>query len=373
MRMMIIGDANSIWIKSVIENTIDTQKNEVLLISYSNVKYRTWYEQQGISVILVPKNNYGKLHTLVSAYQLRKQLKNECFDRMLIYFVDRGSMIIGLSLKALAKECVAAFMGSDVFRAKKSTILFLKYALRKFDRINITTDAMLMQFRKDYGNFLDTKITRARFGINGLDYLKKNISNLNQSYGFPEIPRDKIVIAVGYNGHQAQQHLKVIDELKKFSQSELGQIHLIFRMTYGGNSEYVEGVKAEVQKLGCTYSFYTEYLSDEETALLTCLTDLLIHAQVTDALSACMMEHLYAGVQVFNPTWLSYLELQDPSVHYNKYRSFEEMGQLVRNNLIKKETYCKSIQLEQMRAHIEKLASWECLKSDWQKAYNGKS
>lgn len=369
MRMMIIGDADDLWLKSLIERTIDLRANQLLLISHSNIKYQAWYEEQGISVVLIPKNNLGKLNTFISAYQLKKQLKNECFDAMLIHFVDCGSMIIGLYLIPLAREHIASFMGSDVFRAKKSTVLFFRYALKKFERINITTDAMLERFRKDYGNYIPSKITRARFGLNGLRYLRHNMNSYSQGCDFPEIPRDKIVVAVGYNGHPMQQHLLVIDELKKISKEKLRCVHLVFRMTYGCKTEYLKQIKAELERISCTYSIYTEFLSDEKSALLTCLTDMFIHAQVTDAFSASMLEHLYAGVQVFNPTWIPYLELQDPSVHYIKYGSFEELRLLVQENLMKKEVYSKPDQLEQMRRYIEKLADWDHLKLAWQTVY----
>ncbi|MBP3683822.1 MAG: glycosyltransferase [Oscillospiraceae bacterium] len=370
MRMLIIGDANSLWIKTTIENTIDTEENQVLLISYGNDKYSDWYESRGIRVLLIPQNHYGKLNMFVSAKQVYNKIKHEKFDLLIIHFVSRAAMVMGLCLKLLALKSVAAFWGSDIFRASKSTTLFFRFALRTFDCINITTDAMLEKFHQMYGYSFDKKITRARFGINSLNYLKNDSQRLSR---FDEIPSDKVVTAVGYNGHLAQQHIQVINELRKLPAEVLAQIHLVFRMTYGGNAEYVKKIKAEVKSLGCTYSIYTEFLSDEESVCLTALTDIFIHAQKTDALSACMLEHLYSGAQVFNPTWIPYLELQHPSVFYLKYSSFGELGDLLQTNLIKKEQYDAPMGKMQMRGYIERLASWKYLKADWQKIYYGES
>ena len=304
---------------------------------------------------------------------MKKKLKNEKYDLLIVHFIRKDFLTIALHLMPLAKKSIAAFWGSDMFRASKNTVRFKRIGLKRFDHINITTDVMLERFFQDYGHAFDGKISRARFGINGLSILKSCLTKPAGSISLPDIPKEKIVVAVGYNGFQAQQHLLVINELKKLSKEALDRIHLVFRMTYGGNSEYIATIKNEAKQLGCTYTVYSEYLSDEASAALTCVTDVFIHAQKTDALSASMLEHLYAGALVFNPVWIPYQELQNQDVFYFKYRSFEELGQLLEKNLMKKEQLQSPVEPEKMRSYIEKLASWECLKEDWKKIYHAEN
>lgn len=369
MRILIIGDANSFWLKSVVEKTIDVRNSKVLICSYGNERYRDWYSTQGIDVLLIPQNRFGKLNMFVAAGQLKKRLKKQMFDLMIIHFVERSAMVIGLHLMSIARRSMVAFWGSDVFRAQRSTVLFFRYALKKYNHINITTDAMLDQFHQDYGHGLDAKITRARFGIFGLDLLKKCLACADLKADSWGIPEDKIIIAVGYNGHSAQQHIPVIQELKKMGKDVMPHIHLIFRMTYGGNQEYRDRVKKELMNSDFSYSILTDYLTDEDVAHLTCLTDIFINAQTTDALSASILEHLYAGVHVYNPTWILYRELEHEDVFCTTYSTFGELSGLLQTGLQKKDDFLSSEKLCRMQEYIEKLASWEKLERDWQNIY----
>lgn len=370
MKMLIIGDANSMWTKTTIEQTVDTSKNEITLITHGNTKYQSWYAEQGIRVLLIPRHNFGKLNSLIAGWQLKQQLKHERFDVMLIHFVDRLAMVIGLYLLPLAKKRVAAFWGSDIFRASKGTVLFFRAALRKFDKINLTTGAMLERFHKDYGHGLDDKITRANFGTEGIVNIQRTRENCDLKRAEFGIPEDKIVVAVGYNGHAGQQHIPVLHMLKNLTEEERFRIHLLFRMTYGGNPEYRASVEEELKTVGCTYSVFKEFLSDEASALLTNMTDIFIHAQLTDALSASMLEHLYAGALVFNPTWIRYIELETEDIFHFQYHSFEELGVMFRKNLMKKHQFALPVDRDKMQLELEKMLSWDHLKEDWQKLYS---
>jgi len=70
MKVLIIGNANSIWLKSVIDHTLPSGK-DIKILSYENQKFCQWYEEKEISVLQIPKNKFGKLNMFIAARQLR--------------------------------------------------------------------------------------------------------------------------------------------------------------------------------------------------------------------------------------------------------------------------------------------------------------
>ena len=77
-------------------------------------------------------------------------------------------------------------------------------------------------------------------------------------------------------------------------------------MTYAVNEEYSLRVKDEMND-SCEFevSILEDYLTPDQMAELFVKSDCMIHAQITDALSASVQEILYAGKLVFNPEWLA--------------------------------------------------------------------
>ena len=372
MKIIIIGNADSGWVHTTIQNTIDLHSNEIYVLSYENKLYTTWYELNGVHVVLIPSYRVWKFKTWLASMLLRRNFRDLEFDLLIVHSVRKDYLIIAKHLMPQIKRKVAAFWGSDMFRADARMIKTNKRYLESYDGINITTDAMLEKFHEQYGTYFDEKINRARFGLFALDNLDNHLSaQVSEAY-FPEIPRNKVIVAIGYNGNQAQQHHAVLREIERLDKKLLSEMHLVLRMTYGTTKEYIESVRNVLDTIPCTSTVLTDFFSDDESAALTCLTDVMIHAQTTDAMSAAILEHIYAGALVMNPTWISYRELENENSCDVKYSSFEELGSLLPRFIKKKEEILSPEDQEKHRRIVKEIASWENNRRKWECLYYGK-
>ena len=55
------------------------------------------------------------------------------------------------------------------------------------------------------------------------------------------------------------------------------------------------------------------------------MSDILLHAQLTDAFSASIQESLYAETIVFNGEWLKYTDLPNSEERLVEYSDFDDM------------------------------------------------
>ena len=98
-------------------------------------------------------------------------------------------------------------------------------------------------------------------------------------------------------------------------------------------------------------------------------SDCMIHAQITDALSASVQEILYAGKLVFNPEWLEYEEIDKRGVFYKKYKDFKELEELFVNYVNGGISAEEKKLLEDNKRLLYEYSSWEILKDKWLSLY----
>lgn len=365
MNVLIIGNADSIFVKTLIEKTHLPFDDKVSVLTGQNSIYKAFYRKNQVSVFCLKNTRtlFGIINFLNSIRVAIHQ-----YDLIIVHYLTARRVLPARIGSIFSKKLLLVCWGSDILRQQNKNRI-IENAIRASAAILISTQEIKEKFRVLYGTEYDYKIKRIYFGSNGIDNLKRNNydqHSLSIKYGINE---QKIVISIGYNKSVAQQHLKVLQIIGSLLPEERKKIHILLRLTYGdGDNEYINQIKKCVKQTGCTSSFFESYLTDEEVAELTFLTDVFIHAQITDSRSASMCEHLYSGSLVINPSWIKYSDLEN-KVFYLKFNSFSDLKKIVKDNLVKKENSQYRKLLYDNKETIYEICSWEFAIKLWRDIY----
>ena len=269
--------------------------------------------------------------------------------------------------KRIGKKVIGVLWGSDIFRLSVKSYPSMKKLLLRCDKINCITEKMISKINEiSNGEINNEKIVQARFGLEHLN----DIDNLrNASYSkykladilnIKDIERYSLIVTVGSNGSEGQQHLKILHLL-----SEIRNKSTLFLLpvTYGGNENYISQLISVSEGLNIPVIFFTNFLSSNKIAALRLITDIFIQLQITDNLSAAMLEHLYAGNIVITGKWLQYNILQENGVNIETIENVDQIADKLNDCICNYNLY-KNKQKINSEA-IYKLASWEECIEKW--------
>lgn len=214
--------------------------------------------------------------------------------------------------------------GSDFYRSS----FWDKFALRCFfccvNEVICDSDLMCSDLKK-FAPSIRFKIKCLSFGSDILDIMKNAPVTKLEAKDKLSIKKEDIVIVVGYNLSQRQNHLDVIKNIPKLNDFSLCWV---FPVSYGGSKEYRDKLIKELTKLNCNYKLIDTFLSDEEISVLRYASDIFIHIQDSDAFSSSITESLYARAILLNGEWIKYNELDNNNVYYIKVGKDNLMSKL---------------------------------------------
>lgn len=380
MKILILGLICSQWTVHFVESCLLDKGYEVWMVRRKNSreddKYIKVYQQLGIHFInciitdIDIKNgrknkNYLKVFK-AQLEQIKLIKKAGPFDLINLHYVDSDDMIYAPVLKKLTKsKLIFSYWGSDLFRTGDRQLYFRGIFARCADYITFDNKDLQIKFNKVYRWADEVPTEVILFGLSVLDIIKEKYKNqsLSDIRKRWKIPNDKIVVAVGYNGHPQQQHIKILKAIEKMDETARKRIVLLLQMTYGGSKEYRRKVLVEAKKTGCEYREICQFLSDDEVAELRIMTDIYINAQTTDAFSGSVCENLFAGTKLLNASWLRYQEFKEYNFKYWEFNKIEELGQFIKTAM-EQEVDCS-----QNRELIWRLRSWEFCALKWERMF----
>lgn len=373
MNIVIIGDADSIFVKDFIKHVLSGKENNIYLITYRNNRFKDFYDVNNVT-----RFEYGEPDRIsIRAMQKRREFTNLIMqtvgeiDILHVHYFDRRLVRICLKLWIHSRKKVITFWGSDILRVRWQRLLFYKPLLKQAYSMNVLTDEMLCAFKKIYGKKLGAKVKVLDFGdpmYEAISEVKKHMTQ-DECKAYLGIPSDKIVIPVGYNGTREQQHDCIIRELVKLPEELRSQITVILHFGYGcSTSEYLANLKKQMDNAKLNYLVIERFLDKKEVAILRLCADAFLYGQTTDALSSTILEYMYAGAVLVKPIWLKYSILEKNHISYIEYKKFEELTDIVRKLLEGKLQFCK----EKFSDNANKLwnmNSWGKLQSEWEELY----
>jgi hypothetical protein len=181
------------------------------------------------------------------------------------------------------------------------------------------------------------------------------------------LPLNSIIIAVGTNGYEFQNHEIIIESINNIKKNISKNIFLLLQMTYGGNDKYKEKIKDMLMKIGIEYRVYDKFLSEIDNALIKMSVDIAIQIQENDQFSGTMQEYLYAGALVITGSWLPYEKLEKNGVFFLKINNKYELEKTVLNAINNGYIYCEYC--KKNKKEIWNLSSWENNISSWVRLY----
>lgn len=358
MKIVFFGDSGSTYNKNVLNHL----QNNGLECDFIDI----FKELKNI------KRRFGKIKyikTIENFYLTKKILQkykyNSDEDIAQINFVAFPIYwIFKYYYKKNFKKYILYFWGSDFYRQSKRNLKLMKSLYKDAANICFETPKITEDFHKIIPQFKE-KDYCLRFGLPILDEIDNiDAEHINSFRKKFNIPSNKTIIVIGYNGRKEQQHINVVKNLK---QNIIDSSFIIFPWTYGDcGREYEELLEQEIIERKINYVFIKQFLTDEEIAALRCITDILIQVQTTDAFSASMLETLYAGKKVITGKWLPYDILYENGVTMTTVNTPEEAG-LVVNRII--DSPFTEEQCQRNMKAVTKLCKWDYCIEMWEKLY----
>ena len=376
MRVLILGNPDSIWTKEFIEYAIIRPdiKVSVLYNSQASGKFARFYESLGVEVIMAPPVSAFVMKipkfraVLMQKNYIRAARRYSPFDVIINMFVSPDTLYCAIAQKIDRERVLAYFCGSDIIRADALTCFRLKSLLIKTDHVVFASTSVQKTFEEKIGYLNDCKQTTIRLGLSvfsNIDWELTNssIEKCKRSLG---IPIGKITVSIGYNGSEAQNHLCVLKQIKLISPEIKKKILILLPMTYASTKQYSAQVEAVAKVTGCEVMIFNEYMDHKTIAQLRLATDIFINAQVSDGLSASVLESMYAGASLLNASWLHYIEYDNWGLKYRNFSKFEDLPELLSNVM-----RTPLMRNEKNREILSSKMSWHQCKVAWDKLLNG--
>ncbi len=256
---------------------------------------------------------HWKFYYLWKSFTLKKYksflLKlTDNYDITLVLYHDSKFNKIAKEIEKTSKKLVLAYAGSDFFNAtdkiKNDNIKLINLS----DNIVFGNPYMAKRFL-DYYNDFHQKVFIASMGLHNLDLIKKikEKENIEQSKEILDIPKDKIIISIGYTGDKRHRQLDFVEMIgNNFSEQIKEKIFLLIPMTYINTKEYINEIENIANQLNISHKIFDKILTDSDICRLRICTDVAVHIATMDQSSASMLEHIFAENVVIAGKWLPY-------------------------------------------------------------------
>lgn len=265
-------------------------------------------------------------------YIYNKYIVVEYFDVVHFHFCTRSNLEY---LHFIGKESkvICSFWGSDLWRASNiRDNYYVSKALNNANIITAQTPEMALALKAKYGIHLSDKIKDVRFTISTAIYDAINIyrndvqalQEFRQQYNL--LP-EKLVVALGHNAFQENNHLQLIEAMSTLPMEFKNKVIFVLHLSYGRVEDYLKILKHQMKNaIDLEFKIIEDFMNPEEIAKLRLVTDVMIHAPISDALSGTMTEVLYAGNKVVTGGWLSFGILRRNGIYFDEFEKFDQLS-----------------------------------------------
>ena len=371
MEILLIADTKSIWTKEFIDKVLLPIGASVSLQCDPDAdgRFDDYYRENGVRMI--GRYRLSPLITKIPKIRvLHRELRKKAalepykgkFDAVIVLYVTPFAVKCAKIISDGKTKIYAMFIGSDILRIESKDVKRL-CELMKDHTLSVMCESCqtARAFQEKIGDRISVFSNTIYLGNTVIPHIDDKIKNgrLRCKREF-NISENRISVCIGYNASPAQQHLKVVEQLKKLDEEIKSKIYIVIPAAYGGTKEYISEINSALQASGIEYGILTEFLNQEEAAALRVATDIFINAQTTDAISASVMEAYYAGARLISAEWLKYQEFLNWDLEYINFKSFDGLNEA----LVK----CLDMGFDQCnrnRMKIFKEKSWKTCQNKW--------
>ena len=287
----------------------------------------------GFWILRVPKLALGlcwslallSLNRAEGRHSIKLVLKGYVNAGLYQHLVDRDSVLhlhfcsiinmVLLYFLAQNHQVICSFWGSDLLRScGVSNNFWIRKGLEKADKIHVATLDMKEIVLSKFGRDLKQKTFTALFIpdirlVDLIDDFKDDMTrqaSFKQKFGLTDF---ESIIAIGHNGHAANQHLAILSSLEGHAE-KFNNCCFVLPLSYGLTQPYLESLKAYVTDSELHIKLLDSYIDWEDLALLKVCTDLMIMMPESDSMSSSYTEAMFAGAACIAGSWLPYGNLR---------------------------------------------------------------
>jgi len=283
------------------------------------------------------------------------------YDVASVQYLHPQLGLLARSLRRVAPRLMTTMWGSDLLRTGKIGRALQNRLVSRADVITAASPEMLEATRDAFGSSVEDRLHELRFGLTTLDTMRALNWSKAAAREELDLPSEGPVIALAYNGGEANRHLPVLGQLERVSLPT--DTTILVPITYGGTPAYRARVREAAERSPLRCVVLEQYLSTERIAALRVATDVLIQVPTTDAFSGSMSEHLYAGNRVVTGAWLPYNWLADHGIELDMVDRLEDTGTAVRRAIDELDEAPEDLIARQQA--IWNLVSWEKNLPNW--------
>lgn len=280
------------------------------------------------------KKTIRKALKVCMKYALKEYVYENCiqtkkFDMLHFHFCSFYNLEY-LHFVEKETKVICSFWGSDLYRMGNIyNDYYVGKALNKATLITVQSPEMALVVKAKYGMHLSNKIKDIRFTISAEIYnaIDLNRSNRQLLTKFKEKYKIKnYMVALGHNAFKENNHLKMINVLNNLPEEYKTKISFVLHLGYGGEQQYLKELEIAIQQYNSLdVIIIDDFLTPNEISKLRLITNVMIQAPESDALSGAMTEVLYAGNNVIAGAWLPYGILRRNNIHFEEIDKFEEL------------------------------------------------
>jgi hypothetical protein len=287
------------------------------------------------------------------------------FDVIHVHYASSKILRLVNFIKGKSSKLIITFWGSDLLAITKDYASRIAPVVSKANYVTMASNSLEEKFAESFPAYDGGKIKRLYFGnpiIPVIDQLlDDNGSVIKRQLG---LPLNKKILFIGYNGRATQHHMDIIEQLTKLNDNISKKIHIVIPLQGYDDISYVNQVKEAISRSGYEHNCFTDFKDYEDTAKLRIVSDIFVHAQNTDALSASMIEHLYTDTIIINGSWLKYEFLDEIKSQYITFDEFDDLPQII-TNIIEIDIH----QSPETKIAIKESLYWSYLAKKWHSLY----
>lgn len=290
---------------------------------------------------------------------------NQRFDLINVHFVTDYWILRDKKYKLLSDKLLLTPWGSDVLRINSKQKERLQHVYDEADYVAAIPEELGNTVRFKF-NVPYSKFVKLKMGSSMIDYIIAHANYTKDEAKHALGLSDKFIITCGYNGHEAQNHINIINSIVSVRERLPKNLFLLFPMTYGGSKQYRDKVMKLLNDNYLQYKIYDSFLEEDDLFDLRKASDIFIHAQPTDGNSGSLQEYLLCGCKVINGKWTRYPKLETNGVPYCIFNSFDELGEKI------EEVYsCKNgIIVSEETINQIRAKAWSVVAQEWVDVYN---
>lgn len=344
MKYLVIGDSNSMHIYNFVKTVLLPRKYEVHLLTLSarpvREEYMNFYKESGVYIHSIAAKGYKNLekkdyiHRLLNILRKLQLMKEVPYvDVCHVHSVYKTALVMVLHNRRKFGKLILSYWGGDIEDRSDKVVKLREKCFQFADVITVTVKQTYNEFQELYGTQYNSKLQICRFATDGLNYIHQLSKNLSReecraSYG---IPKEKICITCGYSAYAAQHQDVCLEIIQNLDKDLRKKLYVIVPMQYGRyDAEYIQRVKDIALQCDFPCIILEEYVPFEMSAKLAISTDIYLHLRDTDAFSNALKEQVYADSYVIKGDWLQYPELEEMRAGITSISSFDDLQEALR-------------------------------------------